>query len=242
MKIGYDELGFACDYTEQTMFTFLFAWYNLPFLAGLGCCLALALLQIIGGFGEQDADADAEVDLDADADADADIDADADADGGALGSALAALGVGQVPLMLVLMAFLGSFGATGLLANTALTNLLGGYPSAALIPALLAAALLGLILTGQISRLLGRLTPRSSTATRLDQLIGRAGVVVSPSVSPSYGRVQVRDGFGTLHTVYAVIDSGEPLPERSEVALLTYDDARRCFVVRGLDSPSRRRA
>jgi membrane protein implicated in regulation of membrane protease activity len=232
------------------MFGFLLAWYNLPFIAGLGCFLALALLQIIGGFGDQDADADADadldVDVDADVDADIDVDADADADadvasgdGGMVAEALSALGIGRVPLMLVLMAFLGSFGVIGLLANTLLVGVLGSYPNAALIPMLLGVVLLGLILTGRISRLLGRLTPRSSTATSFDQLVGRVGVVVSHSVSPSYGRVQVRDTFGTLHTVYAVIDGGEPLPERSEVALLTYDAIRRCFVVRGLDRSRR---
>jgi hypothetical protein len=100
--------------------------------------------------------------------------------------------------------------------------------------------LIGLLLTGRISRLLAHMAPASSTAVGFEQLVGRVGIVVSPSVSPTYGRVQVKDGFGTLHTVFAVIEDGEPLPERSEVALLAYDALRRYFVVGPLDQLRRR--
>ncbi len=242
------------------MFSFLLAWYNLPFLAGLICSLALSLLQMIGGFGDHDADADvdadvdidvdADIDADVDADIDADIDADVDADADSAGAdavggsffndALAGLGVGRVPLLLVLMAFLSCFGAVGLLVNTLLTNVLGSYPAPAFFPILLIVTLSGLLMTGRISRLLAHMAPASSTAIGFEQLVGRVGIVVSPSVSPTYGRVQVKDSFGTLHTVYAIIEDGAPLPERSEVALLAYDAPRRCFVVGPLDQLRRR--
>ncbi len=100
---------------------------------------------------------------------------------------------------------------------------------------LLAGLLLGLWLTSRLGRLFAKLAPNSSTAVSFEQLVGRAGVVVSTNVSPTYGRVQVKDGFGSLHTVFAVIEKGQPLPEHSEVALLAYDAAQRRFIVRGLD-------
>ena len=137
--------------------------------------------------------------------------------------------------MLVLMIFLGSFGAVGLLANTLLANGLGRYPAPAFFVVLVAAGLLALPTTARISGLFARLAPNSSTAISFEQLVGRIGTVVSPTVSSTYGRVQVKDSFGTLHTVYAVIEAGEPLPEHSEVALVGYDAPRRCFVVRNLD-------
>ena len=43
----------------------------------------------------------------------------------------------------------------------------------------------------------------------------------------------MRDSYGSLHTVFGVT-RGEQLPERSEVALLSYDTARRVFIVREL--------
>jgi membrane protein implicated in regulation of membrane protease activity len=228
------------------LFGFLFAWYNLPFVVALGCCLILALMQVLGGVGDHDADA--HVDLHADAHADVDAHADLDAaahthlDGGAhasggdvLSDALAALGIGRVPLMLVLILFLALFGAIGLLTNTLLANALPGYPALAFFAILPASLLLGLWLTSRAGGLFAKLAPNSSTAISFEQLVGRVGVIVSPAVSSTYGRVQVKDGFGTLHTVYAVVEVGEPLPEHSEVALVGYDARRRCFVVRNLD-------
>ncbi|HWQ14492.1 MAG TPA: hypothetical protein VNL77_16960 [Roseiflexaceae bacterium] len=223
----------------------LLAGHNIPFLVALGCAVALAAIQIAAGFGDSDADADvdADVDLDADVDADADLDADADVDAGAHASgsgahggdgALALLGVGRVPLMLVLMVFLASFGALGLVANALIGGLAGGYPGWALAVTLVGSALAAVPLTGGLSRQVARVAARSTTAVSNQQLVGRVGVVVSPSVSRTYGRVQVRDGHGSLHTVFAVVEGDTPLPERSEVALLAYDEAKRRFVVRAL--------
>lgn len=74
---------------------FLLRWYNTPFLIGLGLSLVFAVFQIVGGFGDSDADADGDGD----------------------GDALSILGVGKVPLMFVLVGFLGVFGLSGLLFN-----------------------------------------------------------------------------------------------------------------------------
>lgn len=201
-------------------FNFLLAWYNLPFVVGLGCCLVLGLVQAIGGAGDGHTGADTEMDADGQ---------------GFFDGALESIGVGRAPLTLVLLAFCGSFGITGLLTNTMLANALPSYPSGALWLVLPLAALVAVFLTGRLSSAFARLAPEQSTAVGFEQLVGRVGTVVSPTVSRTYGRVQVRDPFGSLHTVFAVIDRGEPILERREVALVTYDDARRCFVVRSLD-------
>ena len=193
-------------------FSFLLAWYNAPFLLALGCCLLFAFMQMVAGFGDADADADA-------------------SDG--LSEALATLGIGQVPLMLVLIVLLGSLGAIGLIANTVLINSLGLSPIIALTISLLGGLALAVLITGRASRILGKVVGNVSTAVSFEQLVGRAGVVASPSVSPSYGKITVRDAYGSLHTVFGVT-RGEQLPERSEVALLSYDTARRVFIVREL--------
>jgi membrane protein implicated in regulation of membrane protease activity len=206
----------------MNIFAFLLAGHNIPFLVSLGCAVVLAALQIASGFGDQDADSDA------------DLDADADGHLAHGEGALALLGVGRLPLMLVLMAFLLSFGALGLLLN-ALIGAIGWEPSAALLGVLPLSALAAFPLTGRISRLLARAASRTTTAISHQQLVGRVGTVVSPSVSASYGRVAVRDVHGTLHTVFAVTQRAEPLPERTEVALLAYDEAQRRFIVRSLE-------
>lgn len=67
-----------------SFWTFLFAWYNLPFTLMLMLGVVLAGLQLFGlshdGDADADADVDAHVDVDADMDADLDVDADADID------------------------------------------------------------------------------------------------------------------------------------------------------------------
>ncbi|PLS83303.1 MAG: hypothetical protein CYG59_01745 [Chloroflexi bacterium] len=201
-------------------FDFLFAWYNVPFVVALGSCLVLALLQMMGPFGDSDADADGDVD-----------------GSGWFEGALDAIGVGRAPLTIVLLAFCGSLGIVGLIINTLIANTLGHYPDIALWLALPTAFVLGLLLTGRLSTAFAQLAPERSSAIGFDQLVGRVGIVVSPAVSLTYGRVQVRDPFGSLHTVFAVIDRGDPVPERREVALVAYDDVRRCFVVRSLEQP-----
>jgi membrane protein implicated in regulation of membrane protease activity len=239
----------------------LLASQNIPFLVALGCCLVLALMQIVAGFGDHDADADADgapdhdvdIDHDIDSDIDHDIDHDVDHDtahpdahpqlevghAGGAGGALSALGIGRVPLMLVMMSFLGSFGAVGLIANS-LVSLGGSYPAWGLLVVLVASVLVALPLTGGLSRTFGRFASRSTTAVTFEQLVGRVGTVVTPSVSATYGRVTVRDAHGSLHTVYAVVEAGEALPERSEVALVRYDPAERHFVVVPLNGIQRR--
>jgi membrane protein implicated in regulation of membrane protease activity len=214
-------------------------WYNLPFLIALGGCILFALLQVIGGVGDNDADTDLDTDIDADLDVDLDASSDlTEASSESTGQSsglLAALGVTRVPLALVLMALLGSFGAIGLIANTLLARVTGGYASLSFPIVLVVAGALALVLTGRTSRLLARAVAESSTAVGFEQLVGRVGTVSSASVSATYGRVSVRDSHGTIHTVYAVTERGESLPERSEVALVAYDKAQRRFLVRPME-------
>jgi membrane protein implicated in regulation of membrane protease activity len=217
-------------------FQFLFNWYNFPFLVALGCCLFFAFVQLIGGFSDNDGDPDLDTDLDLMADVDGDIDTDLEADAGA-GRAVGVLGwlgIGQVPLVLVLMALLGSFGFIGLLTSTLLIETVSLPVELGFAIALLVALVLGFFGGGVLSRAFGRVVGRSSLAVSNEQLVGRAGVVVSASVSPSYGRVAVRDSQGTMHTVFAVVEGGTNLPERAEVAITRYDASQRRFVVRAL--------
>jgi hypothetical protein len=64
----------------QNLWSFLTAWYNLPFTLMLALGAFLAMLQFVGlnHDGDSDADVDADVHLDVHADVHADVDADAD--------------------------------------------------------------------------------------------------------------------------------------------------------------------
>jgi membrane protein implicated in regulation of membrane protease activity len=228
--------------------SFIFAWYNLPFTFLLGTCLILAALQLLGLGGEHDGDVDADVDLDVDVSTDLDVDADADLDldgdtsidhdagldGGSGFSLnfLAFLGFGKAPLLVVLLILFGSVGITGWLFNMFAEGYFPSYP-----PVLLAAVLplsfaVGAVLTSRSARFIGRaLPPVSTTATRAQALVGRRGTVTSPYVDGKYGLVRLRDAGGTSLSVFAVIDGEPPIERQSEVVLVAYDPAAKRYTV-----------
>ena len=201
-------------------FQFLFDWYNIPFVVALGCGILFIFLQLFGAIGDSDADAE--------------LDAELDADAGFFGSLAGTLGLGKVPLMLVLMAVLLTFGGVGLLLNMLQQVLFQDFAEWMFVATLLATMLLTVPLAGRVVSGLARLAPESSTAVGYGQLVGRMGVVVSPNVSGSYGRVQVRDDHGSIHTLFAISEQGDLIPEQTEVALIDYDNAKRHFIVRSM--------
>jgi membrane protein implicated in regulation of membrane protease activity len=233
--------------------SFVFAWYNLPFTFLLATCLLLATLQFLGLGGEHDGDVDAdidvdvEVDVDVDADLDLDAEADLDVDGdsgidhsagvdggsGALSlHFLAYLGFGKAPLLVVLLILFGSVGVLGWLFNSLAEGYFTSYPSIVFAAVLPLSLMIGTFFTSRTARFIGRaLPPVSTTATRAQALVGRRGIVTSPYVDGKYGLVRLRDAGGTSISVFAVIDGEEPIERQSEVVLVTYDTAGKRYTV-----------
>jgi membrane protein implicated in regulation of membrane protease activity len=90
----------------------------------------------------------------------------------------------------------------------------------------------GGLISSRTARFIGRaLPPISTTATRAQALVGRRGVVVSPFIDEKYGLVRLRDVGGTLLSVFAIIQSGEPIKRGSEVVLVAYDPALKRYTV-----------
>jgi len=222
--------------------SFVFAWYNLPFTLALLLFLGLSALQFLGLGGEQDADIDADLDVDLDVEADVDLDADIEADtdidtdtnGLPFFTALMGfLGVGKVPLTIILLLLLGGFGFAGWITNNILLNIFSSYPSWGIIPAILIGIVIGIVISSQIGGLLGKALPsKSTTATSLKRLVGTRGRVVSPQINDKYGQVKVTDKGSTLITVFAVTDPGKtPIKNDKTVLLVEYDEERKLFIV-----------
>lgn len=227
---------------------FIIAWYNVPFTLSLVAFLGLSGLQFIGLGGEQeldieadvdlDVDLDVDMDLDADIDVDAEVDGDVDVDGGPpLGAFVGFLGVGKVPLTIILLLLLGSFGFTGWVLNNIILSIFSSYLSLAVGPVILIACAVSVVTTGYMGQTLGRLIPSKSTsATSYKQLVGQQGEVISHVVNESFGQVRVRDRGGNIMTVYAVIDPGKPpLKQDDKAILLEYVEKERVFVVVAAD-------
>jgi hypothetical protein len=226
------------------LWEFMITWYNLPFSLALLAFLGLSLLQFIGL--DQDPEADADIDLDHDIDVEADFDHDLEAaepeleyGGGDIqswGEVLQFLGVGRVPVTMLLLVLLGGFGIFGWLVNGLILSLFSAYPSWAIAPVSVTALLTGVWTTSRTARFIGRLVPAfTTTATSLERLVGRRGRVVSLQVDQTYGQVRVRDPGGTSITVFAVTDAEQPpVPYDTEIFLVEYDPLKKLFTVEPL--------
>ena len=122
------------------------------------------------------------------------LDIHADVDGG--GDLLGWLGIGRVPLLMLLVVFLALFGLAGL----ALQQFAGPLSLWIAVPAAAAAAL---PLTGLGARGLARIMPGDeTTAVGLDELVGRRGTItIGTARRGSPAQARVSDVHGQVHYV-----------------------------------------
>lgn len=228
------------------LWTFLTAWYNLPFTALLGLSIFVAVLQLSGLGGDDDShgDADADGDLDHDVDMDHDLDHDLDHDvdhdvdhGGDAGhgegfSILSFIGVGKVPLLVVLLILFSSVGLLGWLMHGIIQGVLGMFPGFLILVTLPVATVGGSVITSRTARFIGQLIPPlTSTASRAQTLVGMTGTVTSPFVDEKYGMVHLRDRGGTLISLFCTTDELPPIPRGEQVLLVSYDPTGKRYQV-----------
>lgn len=155
---------------------------TLPFSIALALMLLVGLVEAVGlGLG-----------------AGLDVDAGGDVPGG---DALSWLGLGRVPLLILLVAFLACFGLLGLALQQGALAFTGAFLSPWLAAPL--AAVAALPATGLAARGLARVLPQDeTTAVSIDSLIGRRGVVTLGSARRGApAQVRVRDAHDHLHHV-----------------------------------------
>jgi YqiJ-like protein len=176
------------------LFDFLLLPENLPFSVALLVMLMIGAAEAIGlGAGTVH------------------IDGHADVHGGP--DLLDWLGVGRVPLLIVLVVMLASFGLIGIALQQIATALWGAPVSPWLAAA---AAFVGALpLTGIGARGLARILPADeTTAIGLGALVGcRTEIVVGEARRGCPARGRVRDGYGQIHYVMV-----EPTDDHARLA------------------------
>lgn len=118
------------------------------------------------------------------------------------------LGVGRVPLLVLLVAFLAAFGSVGLAGQQAALAWTGALLSPWI--AIPAALVVALPLTAGLSRVLARIMPQDeTTAFEIDDLVGRAGIItIGRAASGSPARTRVVDPHGQAHHV--LVEPNDP--------------------------------
>jgi hypothetical protein len=210
---------------------FLLAWENLIFLIPIlvGVVASLALATGFGGeVGEGDAETGEGADMD-DASIDSDVDDVTDHDGSGDGhsdqsmlqQALSLLGVGKVPLSIVIMLSSLSFGIVGMLSNV-----LFGMVYISLIIGLFAM----IIITASCAKNMSKIVPSLETRTVSQRdLLGMQAHLILPA-SPSTGLAHVRDQFGTLHQIRCRTTQGE-ISDGRDVVILDYNEQEGIYIV-----------
>jgi len=195
------------------MLAFLTSGDNVPFFAALLLMLLIGLVEALGlGGGAALGDG---------------IDADLDADLDGHPSLLNWLNVGKLPLLMLIVVFLFSFGLTGLILQQLIAGVFGKPgPWWLAVPLAVAAAL-------PFTRLFGRVVSRilpsdETTAVARETLVGRwATIVTGKAEVGSAAQARVRDVHGQTH--YVMIepdDAGEVFEEGSQVIIVRHAGAR----------------
>lgn len=183
------------------MAAFLFATENIVFVSAIVLMLLIGAVQAIGIAGDFDLDIHGDADL------------------------LGWLGLGRLPLLMLLAIFLALFGMIGLIGQHLLLDFAGAMLSPLI--AAPAAFLASLPLTGFAARWLAPLLPRDqSSAVPLDALTGSfARVVTGVARSGSPARARVEDAYGQAHYVMVEPDNaGQTLEEGETILLVRRED------------------
>lgn len=144
-------------------------------------------------------------------------------DTGSMGGVSGLLGwlyVGKVPLLIVLILLLMSFGIAGLLLQSLARGLTGG-----LLPGWIAsfgALAAALPLTRAGARLMAKLIPRDETeAVSEDSFVGRIAVLTLGKARPGYpAQARLKDAHGQSHYLMVEPDGDAELEARSEVLIV----------------------
>ena len=188
------------------MAAFLFATENIVFVSAIVLMLLIGAVQAIGIAGDFDLD----------------IHGDADLPGWL---ELGWLGLGRLPLLMLLAIFLALFGMIGLIGQHLLLDFAGAMLSPLI--AAPAAFLASLPLTGFAARSLAPLLPRDqSSAVPLDALTGSfARIVTGVARSGSPARARVEDVYGQAHYVMVEPDNaGQTLEEGENILLVRREE------------------
>jgi len=223
--------------------TELLQWWNLIFVLPFIGALFYILMLVSGAVSTgHDGELNVGVETDFDIGHDVNLDHDAglehvhDLEPGMLTRALNFLGIGKVPLSIIIISFCFLWGFFGFASNTLLAPIL---PSLIFVWASLAIAfVVSLSLTRFLAGVMARIMPATETyAVSLEQLVGKWGETIT-TVDETFGQAHVHDDAGVLHTVQCVVKSGETtIPRGSQVILLFFNKTRGVFSV-GTELPA----
>jgi len=225
-------------------FVELLQWQNLVFiLPGIGSIFYILIISITGfgdgghdiGGGGHDISVEHDIcdgghDIGTDHDMDHDSDMDHDADQSMFIKALSFVGIGRVPISIIILTFCILWFFFGFISNLWLNHLL---PPFLYFWVSLGIAFVGSILfTKMIASLLGKVMPSTETYdTTKSDLVGKTGMT-NYKVTEESGFVHVTSNFSSSLEVSCRVEQGkEPIPAGTKVVLSRYLPGQDVFIV-----------
>ncbi len=224
----------------------LLEWWNLifelPFLVSFIIVLIMAMGMVPVGEGSGEADHDVHADLSHEIDHG--IAHDVDHEAGAEGDHAAGetnhhgpmpflqvftlLGIGKVPMALILMSLSVIWGFVGWTSNQLLSNLIS--PILFVPISILLALVCAFVFTRYLALFFSRLIPSvESYAMTHERLLGKGGEA-RYAISDTFGEALVRDRYGQLHQVTCrTLPGNDPIPSGSRIFLYQYDSEHDLF-------------
>ena len=199
----------------------LLVWQNLMFLLPLLLAVLYLLVLATGGDGHGHHDAGGHDATGHGHDGHHDAHHESESD---LSKVLGLIGIGRVPLSLVLVTMLVTWGGAGLITNQIVgTNM--WFVSAGI------AALAALLCTGVISNGAGRLLQTRSYGVAREALVKQKARTTVP-ITAECGEARLTDSTGTLRDLAVRVGPGlAQIPADTEVVLESYDRERGVFIV-----------
>jgi membrane protein implicated in regulation of membrane protease activity len=141
------------------------------------------------------------------------------------------LGVGSVPVSMVLLFLLLTWGSIGFLTNQVVRPWVA-QPWMVAVVSLPVAAAGSLLITSVLTRLIGKYMPmRETYARRRHELLGSTGEAIYP-IDETFGMANVRDDHGDLFQVPCRLEQGHSaIPKGARVKLVAYDKGQSLFYV-----------
>lgn len=220
----------------------LMQWWNLPFVLPFAAGVVYLILMALGGdlLGGVEADADADVDADLGVDHDFDHgiehsvghEGEIDHEPSLALKALSFLGLGKVPISLLMMSFCFVWGISGWISNQFLESILR-IPEIYFWFSLSIAGLSSIVLTRYLARGLAKIMPATeSYVISMKDLVGKRAETRYPVTSNS-GSATLYDIYNNLQEVSCRVETGEErIPANTQVILVHYDEQEKVFLVR----------
>ncbi len=210
----------------------LLEWQNLIFLLPMAFSLLLLGASMLGGDHHHGGDHDADGHFIGHADGYGTAGDHDGSDASVLSRMLDALGVGRVPVSILVFTWCMLFGFTGLMLQHYLLDEL--LPSRALnaVVSAVAAFIVSGVLTSLLARVIGRVMPRlESYGERKQDFINREAEV-RYTITARSGTVTLTDKYGNLQQLQVHLHQSctDAIPPDTKVILLSYDAAADTFL------------